>query len=481
MKRLLVLLAAALLLLAMLVPASAEEEATTECVAKDGELHRGDTVEVTVVLKNCAKLKSMGIVPVYDPEVFELVEGKWLLTGAAIANFDEEKELAAIAFASEVDANGEVFAFTLKVKADAPFGESKIVANPVVKNGAVSIACTGVESTLSVVCKHSYSDQWSSDENNHWKECREAGCGERTELGAHVYDNACDADCNVCGHTRKVEHSYAEAWSSDGEQHWHECTVCGAKADVDVHTFAEVLGEEYLKSEANCASAAEYYKSCTVCGAKGTETFTHGEKNPENHTGNTEVKGAVEATCTTEGYSGDVYCADCGAKLAEGEVVKAGHTLEKVAAKEATHEADGNVEYYRCTVCGKLFADALGEKEISLEETVIAKGEHVFGEEFASDAEHHWKECGCGAKTEEAEHTFGEWKVTKEATAAEDGSRERACTVCGFTEREVVEAIGSDNPDVPQTGDRTALTWLVLIASACSIAAIAVYAKKQGE
>lgn len=64
-----------------------------------------------------------------------------------------------------------------------------------------------------------------------------------------------------------------------------------------------------------------------------------------------------EATCT-DGYTGDTYCKDCGEKLSTGKIIPAKHTLVKVEAKEATHEEDGNIEYYECSVCGKIFADA---------------------------------------------------------------------------------------------------------------------------
>ena len=35
----------------------------------------------------------------------------------------------------------------------------------------------------------------------------------------------------------------------------------------------------------------------------------------------TEVRGAVAATCTEEGYSGDVYCVECNELVEQGEVV----------------------------------------------------------------------------------------------------------------------------------------------------------------
>lgn len=33
---------------------------------------------------------------------------------------------------------------------------------------------------------------------------------------------------------------------------------------------------------------------------------------------NTEIKNVVDATCEHTGYSGDIYCKDCGVKLTEG-------------------------------------------------------------------------------------------------------------------------------------------------------------------
>ena len=40
----------------------------------------------------------------------------------------------------------------------------------------------------------------------------------------------------------------------------------------------------------------------------------------------TEVRNGKEATCTEEGYTGDVYCTDCGQLVAQGEVIPAlGH------------------------------------------------------------------------------------------------------------------------------------------------------------
>lgn len=71
---------------------------------------------------------------------------------------------------------------------------------------------------------------------------------------------------------------------------------------------------------------------------------------------NTEVRDAVEATCTEDGYTGDTYCLDCGEKIAEGEVIPAaGHTPGEPVQENlvpATYSKAGSYdEVVYCTVC----------------------------------------------------------------------------------------------------------------------------------
>ncbi len=64
---------------------------------------------------------------------------------------------------------------------------------------------------------------------------------------------------------------------------------------------------------------------------------------------------------------------DQAVKFAE-EMIKAepAHTdVIKVPAKEATAEADGNIEYYYCKYCGKYYADEACTKEITLADTIV--------------------------------------------------------------------------------------------------------------
>ena len=177
---------------------------------------------------------------------------------------------------------------------------------------------------------------------------------------------------------------------------------------------------------------------------------------PDNHAGNTEVRGQKTATCTEDGYSGDTWCLDCGKKIADGQVIKAlGHDMTHHAAKAATCTEDGNTEYWSCARCQKNFTDEVGEKEAA-DVTIPATG-------------HHWDEG----------------KITKEATAAETGEKTFTCTICGVTRTETIPATGEpdqpakpDQPTTPKTGDAGVVLYAAMAVLATMGGAVVLNKKK---
>ncbi len=113
---------------------------------------------------------------------------------------------------------------------------------------------------------------------------------------------------------------------------------------------------------------------------------------------------------------------------------KAKHTFgDWTITKEATEEAEGSKER-SCTVCGHTATESIAK----LEHT------HKFETEWTSDAENHWYAATCEHTTEvsgKAEHTFCNWTTTKEPTEEAEGSKERTCTVCGYTATEAIEKL----------------------------------------
>ena len=69
----------------------------------------------------------------------------------------------------------------------------------------------------------------------------------------------------------------------------------------------------------------------------------------------TETVNAKAATCTEDGYTGDVVCKACGKVITKGEVIPClGHKIELVGAKAATCTEDGYTGDEVCTVCGEI-------------------------------------------------------------------------------------------------------------------------------
>lgn len=276
---------------------------------------------------------------------------------------------------------------------------------------------------------HDYGTDWVTDADKHWHEC---GCGNLIDVGEHSF--AWVVDQQATEETTGLKHE--------------ECTVCGYRRNEG--TVIDKLDHQltfHPMVEATCVQEGNVaYYSCANCSryfadADATQVLTDVviPVNPDHHTGKTQVKDALEATCTQDGYTGDTYCTDCGEKLQSGTVIPAtGHSLEHVARVEPTHASAGNIEYWQCATCQALFADEEGMEPLSAEDVVLAQIPHSFGEDWASDATGHWHVCDCGAKSDVEAHTFGEWVTTKGATETETGSRERVCTVCGYVEKQVV-------------------------------------------
>ena len=234
---------------------------------------------------------------------------------------------------------------------------------------------------------HTFSDQWSYNEIQHWRAATCEHKDEKIQVGDHIWNPGVITTqptattkgvktytCSVCGATKTEEvapsthqHTFATTWQGNATYHWHPAT-CGDNnvSDLGEHrwnagvvtswpthttpgqkvytcsvcgmTKTETLQQTHvydqmnptaanLKSAATCTSPAVYYKTCS-CGAKGTETFTYGSA--LGHT-------ASSTWGKDANYHWNV-CSRCGAK---GDLVA--HTFG----------SDG-----KCTVCGYSKADA---------------------------------------------------------------------------------------------------------------------------
>ncbi|MGM9667687.1 MAG: Ig domain-containing protein [Eubacteriales bacterium] len=252
---------------------------------------------------------------------------------------------------------------------------------------------------------HTPSSTWSSDGDYHWKTCSVAGCGviidgskaAHTSTGANVATCQHKAVCDVCGveYGEFAGHNPASGWTNDASGHWHPCQTAGCteKCDFVTHT-----------PDHEGHATEEYAIKCTEC--------------------DYVIEAQLDHT----------------------------HSLTKVEAKPATCTENGNIEYYKCSGCGKLFADATGNVEITADKTVDKATGHQY-----------------------------EWVIDKEATATEKGSKHEECAVC-HNQKAAVEIPATGTPiDPPQTGDNSMMgLWIALLfVSGIGVVGTMIYGRKK--
>ena len=112
------------------------------------------------------------------------------------------------------------------------------------------------------------------------------------------------------------------------------------------------------------ASETETYKSATM------EITVAVSKKACEHS-NLELKNQKDATCTSEGYTGDSYCISCGLLVETGEVIeKISHSWDdgKITAEAAC--TDDGVKAYTCTVCGEIKKESISATGHAYEEVI---------------------------------------------------------------------------------------------------------------
>ena len=153
---------------------------------------------------------------------------------------------------------------------------------------------------------------------------------------------------------------------------------------------------------------------------------------------NTEIRNAKSAGCTTEGYTGDTYCKDCGEKISSGEVIPAtgNHKFGDWTITKAATCTTAGTQTRTCSGCGKVETQtikALGHKYSTTWTTDKAA---TCG--AAGSKSHHCTRCGAKkdvtAIPVTGKHDFNDWKTTKAATYTATGTKTRTCKVCKKTE-----------------------------------------------
>ena len=231
------------------------------------------------------------------------------------------------------------------------------------------------------------------------------------------------------------------------DTYWYDCT----RGDHNAKDDPAASDKWYESTNAGSHSYDE-----SAWGYKGADGHAHKCRYDDTHdtpVAHTPGAAATETTPQT--------CTECGYIItpALGHT----HSMTKVDANPASCTEKGNIEYYKCDGCGKLFADATGNVELTADQVVVAATGHDY-----------------------------EWKIDKEATATEKGSKHEECKNCG-DKKAAVEIPATGTPTTPtepnkpadtkspQTGDNSnMILWIALLfVSGGVLAGTTLYSRKR--
>lgn len=294
--------------------------------------------------------------------------------------------------------------------------------------------------------------------------------------------------CTVCKEQldlevlEKIDHTWELASTTPatcgiGEIQHYKCSVCGETKDVTLdNPLSHAWDSGKVSKEPTCTETGIKTYTCTNCGATREEAI---EATGHLHK---ETRNQKAATCTKDGYTGDIYCSDCGTKLESGTVInKLGHTWDNgVITKEATEIEEG-VKIYTCKTCGETKTESIpvishhwdqgtvskdatctedGEKTYHCTdegcnktwvETIPATGhqhtevrdkKEVTCEEDGYTGDTYCKDCGQliskGTVIKATGHSWDNGKVTEKATCKKEGIKTYTCKNCGKTKTESI-------------------------------------------
>lgn len=227
------------------------------------------------------------------------------------------------------------------------------------------------------------------------------------------------------------------------------CKDCGEKLS-DGKTIAKTTEHTWdagkVTKAATCTEKGVKTYTCTVCGATKTEEIA---ATGHQHT---EVRNKVEATCTKEGYSGDVYCTDCGTKLSSGtEIARKAHEYEERERNEANCKRDGYILFV-CKACGDEKREILPKTEHkhteiwNKVEATCTEGGYT-GDTYCTDC---GEKLSSGKETPATGHIHIGYLGKKEATCENDGyTGDAYCKDCGITLK-----IGKNIPALGHTWEK---------------------------
>ena len=262
--------------------------------------------------------------------------------------------------------------------------------------------------------EHRYGD-WSKDGTNHWHECTDADCPERSEsikdTEAHIYTDDADTTCNVCGYVRTVTPEIipvsqitlnkAETSISVGNSETLTATVAPENATIKALTWAS--------SDEDVATVAPDGTVTAVKAGAATITATAADGSGKSAVCKVTVTGDTTPPAHEHRY-GD-WSKDGTNHWHECTDAACPNQSESIKDK-AAHVYDDDADT-TCNVCGYV-------------RTVTPPAhEHRYGD-WSKDGTNHWHECTDAACPNQSESI-----KDKEAHVYDDDA-DTTCNVCGY-------------------------------------------------
>ena len=148
--------------------------------------------------------------------------------------------------------------------------------------------------------------------------------------------------------------------------------ACGEIETREVAALDHSFGEWTQTKAPTSTEAGEEERTCATCG------YTETREIPALDHSFGDWTQTKAPTCTEAGEEAR-SCATCGYTETR-EVAALGHKLTHIPGKAATCTADGNVAYWSCSQCEKLFADEKSTTVTTLEQVTLKATGHHFGD-----------------------------------------------------------------------------------------------------
>lgn len=189
------------------------------------------------------------------------------------------------------------------------------------------------------------------------------------ESGSNVYVNS--DDTRLVTPINADNHAGTPSdWQKNAGKHWKIYSCCHAVIAEAPHSG----GTATCQVKAICAICGQTYGEF---GAHSYDTSAWGYKDADGHAHLCQTVGCtVHDVLAAHSYDddGDTTCNVCGYIRS---ITPHSHDLQVVAAIPATCASTGNIEYYHCTDCGKLFNDSNGTQELTAADVTIGKLPHT--------------------------------------------------------------------------------------------------------